>query len=328
MKKSNYLYILFALLLVVAGYLVIQNRSGSNGWSAEAFSVKDTSGIRFISIESGNRTVILTREDHVWQVNGQFEAAQEKVRGLLILLSRIKITGSVQKETGEDIANALSRYGKEILVGTGKKVIRSFTVFHDTVYSGYTYMRHEHGNTIYRVEVPGIKYKNLAILFKTEPGFWKNNMLFKCRPGDIRYVHCFFPEHPAYSFRLINDGNAPPKILSYMDSTLLDRIDEQSVRRYLSYFSMVSVEEFLTDPDMNLSGEFHHDEPDVRMRVVQTNNKTVEVDSYTVYYYDDQGEVHANLNEALLKINGVEWARARYTDLDPVIKRLDYFIRE
>ena len=73
---------------------------------------------------------------------------------------------------------------------------------------------------------------------------------------------------------------------------------------------------------------FCGDEPDVQIRVADTNGNTIEIDSYTAYYYDRSGGVQVNLNEVFLRINQSEWARMKYVDLDPIIKQIDYFISD
>ena len=316
------------MLLIVAGYLVIQNQMGGPGWSSEDFNIEDTADIEFISIESVSQNVVLTRDGQTWIVDGQFSAGSEKVRGLLILLSRIKIAGTVQAELYEEVGNALDLAGKKIIIADSKKVIRSFIVYHDTLYSDNTYMIHENGNAIYRVEVPGVKYRNLAVLFNTETAFWKSNILFQYRPEEIRHIQCFFPEHPEYSFQLVNDGITLPKILSYTDGTETGNINQDLVQRYLSYYSRVTLAEYLNVSEVNFLDELRDDEPEVQFRLTDSNNNIIEIDSYTAYYYDSRGGVQVNMNEAFLWINQSEWARIEYIDLDPIVKQIDYFISD
>jgi len=324
-KKSRYIYVVLALLLLVAGYLVIQNRTGDTGLSSSEFSIRDTADVEFISIESGTQNVVLTRDGQTWKVNGQFSAGGEKVRGLLILLSRIKITGIVQSGLYEEVGNNLNQAGKKIIIADSKKVISSFFVFHDTIYSDYTYMIHENGNTIFRIEVPGVKYRNLAVLFHAETAFWRSNILFQLRPEEIRNIQCAFPAYPTYSFQLVNDGGTDPKILTLTDSSELSNIDQDLVQRYLSYFSWVPLDQYLSESDVDSQYELRDDEPEAQIRVTGLNGNITEIDIYTVYYYDDTGGVHVNLNDVLLRINQSEWARMKYVDLDPIVKQIDYF---
>jgi hypothetical protein len=325
-KKNRFIYFVLALLIIVAGYLVIQNRSGSR--SAQDFSVNDTADIQFISIESGNQNVVLTRDGKSWKVNSRFPAGREKVGGLLILLSRVKISGTVGAALREEVGNAMGQSGKKIIIADSKKVIRSFIVYHDAHISDHTYMIHENGHTIYRVEIPGVKYRNLDVLFHPEAAFWRSNVLFQYRPDEISYVKCVFPAHPEHSFIIVHEPNAPPGIFSAPDSTALENIDEDLAWRYLSYFSRVILDEYLADPGGHIPGEFPGDRPEVRIRVADTKGNTIVIESYSVYYKDSNGIVKKNLDEVYLRINQSEWARMKYIDLDPVVKQIDYFIRE
>ncbi len=325
MKKSRYIFVVLFLLLLVAGYFVIQNRSGGIGWSSEEFRIENTDDIEFISIESDSENVVLTRDGQNWIVNGKYAAGSGKVRGLLVLLSRIKITGSVQSELYEEVGNALDRSGKKIIIAGYKKVLRSFIVYHDTLYSDNTYMTHENDNEIFRVEVPGVKYRNLAVLFNTETAFWRSNVLFQFRPDDIRYIKCVFTGHPEYSFQLINDAGTFPKILSFSDSTEIENINQDKVLRYLSYYSKVMLAGYLNGAEVNMPDEFCDDEPEVQIRLTDSRNKIFGIDSYTAFYYDSSGGVHVNMNEAFVWIDQSEWARIEYVELDPIVKKIDYF---
>ncbi len=186
-------------------------------------------------------------------------------------------------------------------------------------------MIHENGNTIYRIEVPGVKYRNLAVLFHAEATFWRSNTLFQYRPEEIRHIQCVFTGYPERSFQLVNDGTTHPIILTLPDSSELSNIDQDQVQRYLSYFSWVSLDEYLTASEVDYQYEIRDDEPEAQIRVTGSNGNITEIDTYTVYYYDDDGGVQVNLNEVLLRINQSEWARMKYVNLDPIAKQIDYF---
>ena len=101
--------------------------------------------------------------------------------------------------------------------------------------------------------------------------------------------------------------------------------DKDLVQRYLSYFSRVSLDEYLAESDVDFQYELRDEKPEVQLRVTGSNGDITEIDTYTVYYYNDRGGVHVNLNDVLLRINQSEWARMKYVDLDPIVKQIDYF---
>jgi len=233
MKKNRPYLIAFAILVILT-ILVLQNRrKGSYSSSDMGFAIKDTVLVSSVVISRPGEEVILTKLGDDWRVNGNFPAHPDRIKGLLILLSRLEASAPVSGSIAADILEGLDRDGVHVRIqmqdGSGK----SYRIYHDMGGSERSFMQLEGSDEIFRMSVRGYRGTDLASLYVIDARYWRSNILISILPGDIRYVFLENKHNPDASFHLNREEDSSFKLgVGVLPGSWTDP-NEDKLRQYL-----------------------------------------------------------------------------------------------
>jgi hypothetical protein len=328
MKKKYLLYILFVSLLAITIVSLLNRKSGTFKGGENQFAVKDTGSIDIIEIRSHENTVILERMQGRWMVNGHYSASNKKIGGLLMIISRLQVSAPVPGAIKYEITGKLKDEGKRLMVVTDRKSPHVIFMYHDTVYTYTTYMMLEDSDQPFRVGIPGYPQKNMSGLFVDEPGYWRDNSIFRLNGDEIISVSMYNGMYPDRSFYLVNNGDSGYKLYTYSDSVEIKDFVNEQVRQYLSYFSSVSFERFLSDEEKTDQPGLKEAKPDNIITLTDSRNNVIKVETYRWYDPGQEGQPVPDLNRLIAIINDTDVVVARYVELDPPIKDIGYFLEK
>ena len=188
MNRNNVTLLVLAVLLAVSAWLFLSRRSGTYARSAVGFAIMDTNLIKAVEITGREGDVMLVRHDHTWRVNGSTPVRQDRMSGMLVLLSRLEVLSPVSRSRSEEVSMHLQNEGKRVTITLDRGETKEYFVFHDTTESNATYMMMKDADTPFRMGVRGYKRRDLAALYATDERFWRDNLLLHYLPEQIQYI--------------------------------------------------------------------------------------------------------------------------------------------
>jgi hypothetical protein len=327
MKNKYGLYLLFIILLAISIIIVHNKRSGRFKGDENQFAVKDTGQINLIEIRSTENTVTLERMQDNWMINGLYFAGDKKIAGLLMVISRMQVSAPVPGSIRYDIIARLENDGKRLMIVSDRQDPHVILMYHDTIYSDATYMMLENSNQPLRIGIPGFSERNLARLFVDDVNYWRDNSIFRLQENEILSVSLYNRLQPDKSFHLVNDRDSGYRLYTYSDSMEIRGIVPEQARQYLSYFSSVFFERYLSEDEKKIQDELNK-EPVNIISLTDTRNNVIKVKTFAWYVLRQDAKPEPDMNRLIAIINDTDVVVVKYVELDPVIKNIGYFLEK
>ncbi len=254
MKKNKILILLLLVLAVVAAYYYFNSKSGTIGEQEGAksdFAIADTTSIDKIFIaDAQGKTVTLTKINKVWMVDNKYVARPDNIRLLIKTFGRIAVKSPVPKAAFNNIVKSIATGAIKVEIYQGKDLpSKTYYVGGATLDHKGTYMLLEtdgvKSTVPFIMHIPGF-YGYLTTRFFTEPKQWRDAVVFKYSPQEIKSIEVNYFETPEESFTITNSDNkftltnvGSTKIIKNVDNTLLN----EYVSRYQKiYYEMIDEE--------------------------------------------------------------------------------------
>ena len=321
MKRNRIYLILLGVLAAFSLYLFLNRRSGTYAPSKHEFAVMDTGRVESVLISAAERRVSLFRTGGSWQVNGM-PARKESIRGMQVLISRLEVEAPVSGSHDKRIRTGLEEEGTEVRIGIKDGRAKSYRVFFDSL-SGSTFMMLEGSDIPFRVRVRGYRKTNLAELFATDPGYWRDNVIFYHLPKDIRSVFVRDNTNAGKSFHLARNEEGAFEVAPGIVPGSWTPVREERVRQYLGYFNNVRFDSFL-DPSADTLQ--HFEDPDIILTLELMDGERTTLQLFPVYRINEMGDRQPEYDRLYARIDrGEEWVVLKYMEIDPLLKEFDYF---
>jgi len=328
MRKKYWLYILLVCLLAAAVLTIVNRKAGTFRGVEGRFAVSDTGSVSLIEIRSKRNTVTLERSQGSWVVNNNYPAENKKIATLLMVLSRLQVSAPVPVAIKDEIRSKLKEDAKRVEVIADRRNPHVLLMYQDTVHTNATCMMLEQSDQPFRVELPGYPGRNLSGLFVDDVNYWRDNSIFRLREEEIISVSMYNRIQPETSFYVVNTKGAGYKLFTYPDSTEIKDFDPGQVKQYISYFTSVQFERFMSDQEKKDQNFLNEGKPDNIIMVRDSKNNLIKVETFPLYVHGQQNQSVPDINRLIAVINDTDVVVARYMDLDPVIKDISYFLEK
>lgn len=254
MKKNKILILLLLVLAVVAAYYYFNSKSGTIGEQEGVksdFAITDTTSIDKIFIaDAQGKTVTLTKINKVWMVDNKYVARPDNIRLLIKTFGRIAVKSPVPKAAFSNIVKSIATGATKVEIYQGKDLpSKIYYVGGATLDHQGTYMLLEtdgvKSTVPFIMHIPGF-YGYLTTRFFTDPKQWRDAVVFKYSPQEIKSIEVNYFETPEESFTVTSSDNkftltsvGSTKIIKNVDNTLLN----EYVSRYQKiYYEMIDEE--------------------------------------------------------------------------------------
>lgn len=215
MQKNKILYILLAVLVVVAAYYYFKDHPGTiahqEGALAE-FAIKDTASIDkiFIADPKGGK-VTLTRTGDKWMVDNEYEARPDNIRILMKTFYRVDVKSPVSNAAFNNVVKKIATNSIKVEIYQGEnKPSKVYYLGDPTMDHQGTYMLLElegvKSTVPYIAHIPGF-YGYLTTRFFTNKKQWRDAVVFKYKPKEIKQITVKYFETPEESFTIKKEGN-------------------------------------------------------------------------------------------------------------------------
>lgn len=355
MKKKNLvLIIIVAVLIVIAGILIGNNRYLSSLRSeASDFTVYDTASITklFFADKSGHQ-VLLTREADGWLIDDEFHANQSMINEMLYTLNRMRIKMPVSIKQSDNIVARMASTNTKVEVYQIVPRVNLFNkvkmFYHETrskvFYIGDvtqdnqgTYVLKEGGDKVYVAHLPGLR-GTLSPRFTANPIDWRDHRIFAENMDDIASVKLEIGNDLHNSF-IINQLGRAQFSMERLDGEPVEYSDNK-VLALLMEFKDVRFEAFLDDIEPARRDSIVNSPFQQRLTITTKDGKNISVTTYRlmansdVYDYSDEdlekfeGMIKDPDHQYALLSEGNEFVLIQKFVFGKLLKPADYYSKD
>jgi len=252
MKKNKIIFIVVALLVVLAAVLITGNHYSTLKKRESDFSIRDTASVKkiFIADKQSNQ-VTLQRTRTGWILDGKYKATTKLVDMLLGTLKKMRVKSPVSLAAYNNVVDRMAAIGRKVeiyqevyrinLFNKIKlfkhlKKTKVFYVGDATQDNLGTYMLMEDAKTPYVVFIPSFR-GFLYTRFSPKPDDWKSHVVFNKKLADIKSVEVVFHQEPENSFRVeIIDALGNYKLTRLSNGQMINRYDTLKLLNFLTSF--------------------------------------------------------------------------------------------
>ena len=327
MKKKIVPVFFVFVIAAIAVWVFLSDPFSTLNRAYRKISLEDPESITRIVLMRQNDTLILSfQEEGIWVVNQRHEAGMERINRLLDWLQRLDIQAPVSRP-GNEWFDSIPFHPFRLKLFEGKRKIRDFFIQTGSADETRFLVKGAGRSQWFLADSYGMDVKPDDLL-TTRPTSWRSHTLFSMNPTDIRTVELTYPAEPGASFRL---GYHPDEGFTLLNNAgeTVNAFNRGRAGRYLSYFMNIRFEAFAERKGMWVVDSLKKTGtlPVFRLCVatndgtnhtteyypvpVKSSNGTCMPDPYRLYGYWPEKD---------------EYFLIRYLDIDPVLKKMDYFL--
>ena len=254
MKNNKVLIAILVILIAIAGYYFVNNKSGTiahqEGIKSD-FAIEDTASIDkiFISNPEGTQVTLLKKENE-WWVEGKHKARPESMNVLMNTFKKIAIKSPVSKSAFNNVVKSLATRAVKVEIYQGEDTpSKIYYVGEATQNHQGTYMLlesdGEKSTQPFVMHIPGF-YGYLTTRFYANPMQWRDAAVFKYLPSEIKTIQVTYYEKPEESFTIQKNG----LLISLYDNQTAEMVknaDTTVLNNYLTFFEKAYYEDVVLD---------------------------------------------------------------------------------
>ncbi|KAF0131387.1 MAG: hypothetical protein FD155_1051 [Bacteroidetes bacterium] len=346
MKNNRLAILLTSGLLLIAVFLILNQRSTGTLSKDAEFAVYDTSSVTKIFIAGmDDREVLLEREPNGWKLNKEFKAQQRKVSDLLNTMMKLRVRTPVAQAAHDNVITRMAGIAVKVEV---YQVLPRINLFdriklfpretRSLVYyvgdspkdNMGTFMLKEGAETAYIMQITGFK-GFLSTRYSPIADDWRDHTVFNTNLGDIRSVEVEFNEDPTKSYSVTRSDRHNYLLKRIQDQYVYENYDTLRLLNFLTAFSDIRFEALLNNLpqqriDSIVNSPFLHrvtltDEKGMSYSITTFTKKKLEqnmVDNETLQPVD-LDRMYALVND------GRDFVLIQYFVFDKVLRPVTYF---
>ena len=318
---------LLVVLATLAAYLYLQDQQTTLDASFSTFGIKKQQEVDSVLIRQDNQQVKLHREGEHWYVNEHIFARTKAIDQFFNLLADLRVEAPASGENLDELVEQIQTHAIHLQIYRKNRLIRDYLVEASPYREGNTYMMVTGSRQPFLMSLPGYN-KDLAPLFRARPGYWRDQTLFDYKGPELQRVEVRYPDKPAASFTLTYQKDRFELKLSDSDQQVQD-FSSSKAARYLSYFSNVRFHSVITG-NTRLNDSLRQTRPYCTIAITDQNGGQRKL---TTYRKSSEGKKDAFGQQAPYDLNYLygqydqseEILLIKYTEIDPLLKEIDYF---
>ncbi|HEX2919915.1 MAG TPA: hypothetical protein VHO50_01995 [Bacteroidales bacterium] len=311
---------LFLFLVVVAGLLLVFRNTSPFGSKNTSFSIQQEKEITRIELSNNKTKLTIADEGDKWLLNGQKETRKSSISFIIRLLYELEIKSPVSQEVFKDEISDKGIEPVRVRVYEKRRLINDFFVYKTRSNAYGNIMKKKTGSKPFIVHVPGHD-GDIGSAFTLNELYWQPYTIFNLLPSEISSIRAENPDS-SDSFTINHRKN----IVELTDNkSELTGFDTVLVRRYISYFTYIPFESWALELSNDMKNEILSKTPTFRISVLTFSGHSINLSLWEKM--NDDGSI--DTDRIYGKVDDKEQIFiARYFDLDPILKKREYFFKK
>jgi hypothetical protein len=318
MKKIIILAIIVLSLSIVA-YFSVMNKNSSFQKKDKRFSIEISQNINRIRIKSLVEESNLTNSSEGWLINDK-RANQQRVKDMLMIAGLIDAVSPVSEGEADSIKQKI-RSGTQVDFFEGKTCLNSFRI---CKWNNRIFAQRDRSRSPFRIAVKGYPTIDLTRVLSASPIDWSENIIMDFKSGDIRQVSVSYPRMLSKNFVLKNFNNLRIQILNKDSLDLTRMINHEAAVEYLNFFSSVH---FITLPD-SMREKIKSMDFDVPLFTLNIQLAQAGAFSIAGFQKTDFVTGKSDRDQFIAFVSDRGYILLNYSDFDPILVPLDYFLKK
>jgi hypothetical protein len=318
--KKKAIYILLLILILLSIYFGFFYRS----FDIEhySFSISDTSNIDKIVITDSSNKVELTKPSDEWVVNKNYHANQALIKQLIRIFNNLEINVLVPDKQVDSTINCLQKQGVGLKFYRNDRLKYSYWIGRYDETSNSTLLMND-DKVVAFVTSPGLT-KNIRKFLETDNVFWRDRLIFSLNPAQILSVELKDNLNKENSFSIEKKFD---KYLLYNNKHAKIEFKEESLLRYLSYFSNINFESLDKELSPAQQDSLLKQKPIYTLIVKSQLGQATQLNLFPKK--SDKNNKEQDLNYVYGNINNEKLVlMISYFQVDPVLKGIGYFMNK
>ena len=320
MNKTILRSIILIILAIVFFLILIKTRAPF-GKNNSSFASEPKEDITRIEFSQENKKLTLEKKGETWIINDKTEARKSGILFIIRILKEIKIKSPLSPELFKSEISGKSIIPVKVKVYEKNKLLKTFLVYKtgSNIYGNV--MMIKGSSKPFIVYVPGYD-GNIGSAFIMNELFWQPYTVFNLLPSEIASVKLENLSDSSSSFSITNRNHR--YFLSH-DAGNHTGWDSSLVVRYISYFAFIPFESWALDIGEAEQKSIEAQAPLYRISVSTTSGKQRILTLWGLQVVKN-GSKEIDSDRLLGKTDDRdELFVIRYFDIDPLIKKREYF---
>jgi hypothetical protein len=347
MKKKNLIItVITIILLIIAVFLVLKQRSGTFGSRQKDFAVADTASITKVFLaDKDNNTILLERKaSGYWLLNGAYRARNSGINMLFETFVNLIPKYPVPKKGQNSVIMQMA--ARSVKVEIYQQVYRiqflGLKLFrHERLTKTYfvggatqdnmgTFMLMEGADVPFVVHLLGFR-GFVGPRYSTVEKEWRDHTVFREQLNNIASIIMEIPSDPEKSFK-INNVNGEVKLLRLPGMEPVDAFDTLKLLNFMTAFADLRYEALLNDINAQRKDSIIHSTPKYILTLINTKGDTTMMKTFykpnDEKRYDMEGKLYVmDLDRAYALVNqDRDFVLIQYFVFDKALKPLSYFL--
>lgn len=317
MKRNLFLIL---LVVIIAGAILLTGRHSPFGNQSISFLAAPKDEISKIVFSDGKRELTLENTDGKWLLNGKLETRKSSVNFITDVLKRLSIKSPVSPELFDSAVVQKGITPVRVKSYENRKLLSDFLVYktRSNIYGNI--MKTRERTKPFIVYVPGYD-GDIGSAFTMNELYWQPYTIFNLLPSEIISVRFENNLDTTASFSIIRSGK---EFILMAEDTPVPEQDSTLVKRYLTYYMFIPFEMWALDLSEEATKSITGSTPAYVISVNAADGMEVELTLWTRENPDgtldsDRMYGQTNVSDEIFIV--------RYFDIDPLLKRRDYFLR-
>lgn len=327
LKKNIPTVIVFLVLLLSAFVYFFSNNKGTLSSKVADFAIKDLSLVNKIVVRNGNAVFTLNINQDSWYYNSSFPVKPSLMSLCYRIFSQVEIKSPLNKESAVNTSEKLKKSGTDIKLCNDEKIVKEYYIWADTL-TRNTYMMMADKTTPFIVTVPSMN-GNFAALFLQDSAFWRDLTILHYSPKQIMSIQVKQSSNEKQSFKLEMSRSGKIYITDYK-SNKIQKFNIDAVGAYLCCFKEVKGTAFIE----NNSELFLKTSEQLPLFIISVSDFEGNVKNLKIFLKENKNnpasksEKNVDKNYCLVLINDKELLVAKYIEIDPLTRDLDFFLQK
>lgn len=288
------LVVLTALTLLVFWLIQPEN---SPVVAPDIFRVDDLSAITSVELAEDSASVSLVFDGNKWRVNNNYPADGNMIRVLFATLQQAQPKRAVARAHQDSIFNRLRNAGVKVSLFEGHELKKEFYAGGNATRT-QAYFADAETQQVYVMTIPGYRVYVSGILELDENG-WRDKYVFGFNWENFKSLEAIFPQRNSENFTVSMSRD-------FFGIEGLPESDTTRLNNFLDDVSLITVEEYLTEPE--LSDSIRQVEPKVEIQVTDVGNRTYRL---RLFDFGPRQEVYGLIQDTQLAL----FSRRKYASL-------------